>query len=491
MPVNSKHKDYKKREGQWTRCRDTVEGTDVIKARATRYLPLLSGQTASEYNAYRERAMFFGASARTVDGLAGAVFRKKYVLEYPESKRVLLDDITEESSSLDVLLRLVIREILTVGRTGILVDVTPASEGDTRAYITQYTAENILNWRMQRVNGKNVLVYVALAETYEDDGADQFERVDKDQIRILVLVNEEGIEGAIYKQAVYRKNQKEQWVLAEQVTPVRNGKNLDFIPFKFINASNVEVTPLKPPLLDMVDVNLSHYRTSADLEHGAHFTALPTPVLSGFSTKSKYRIGSGTAWVSENAQAKAQFLEYTGQGLGALRDLRKDKESAMAVLGARMLEEQKRVAEATETHKLRASGEHGPLVAMVGIVENAMEEALKWHAEWSSISDSQVKTIELTMNKDFIGARLNAADLTALMKAKQAGELSQDTFLHNLKEGEILPDDTSIEDEKDAIEADGNTNGDSLQSGAPVTPIKREFELVRGEDGKASGITEK
>lgn len=490
MPVDSKHKQYEKRLTQWTRCRDTVQGTDDVKAKATAYLPLLSGQTSAEYNAYRNRAMFFGATSRTVDGLSGAIFRKKYILEYPESKRELLDDITDESSDIDVMVRSVTREVIAVGRTGLLVDVTMEGEGETRAYVTQYTAENILNWRTARINGKQQLVYLTLRETYEVEGDDKFERIEKEQIRVLELGGGEDVEGDIYRQYVFRKNQKDVWEQHEEITPKRNGKTLEFIPFKFLNANHDEPEPVKPPLLDMVDVNLSHYRTSADLEHGAHFTALPTPVLSGFDPKRVYRIGSGTAWVSENPQARAMYLEYTGQGLQALRDLRKDKEAHMAVLGARLLEEQKRAAEAAETHKLRASGESGPLAALAGVVEQAIEQILRWHAEWSMVSEAVANKIVLTLNKDFVSARLSAADVTALMKAWQSGGISQDTFLHNLKEGEILPDDISIEDEKDRIEVDGNSSGDSLNAGAPVTPIKREFELVRDADGRAAGIKE-
>jgi hypothetical protein len=488
MPVDSKHSQYSTREKQWARCRDAVEGQDAIKAKTTRYLPMLSGQDTLEYDSYLNRALFFGAAGRTVDGLTGAVFRKQYVLEYPESKKPELDDITEESSSVDVLLRRTLREVLTVGRLGLLVDATPEDEGDTRVYVSQYIAENILNWRMQRVNGKNTLVFLTLRETYEDSGDDEFERVLRDQIRVCWLSGQDG--QIIYNQAVYRKpKNKDQFIQHSVSTPKRNGKTLDFIPFKFINATHDEPNPVKPPLLDIVDVNLSHFRTSADLEHGAHYTALPTPVLSGFNTKKTYRIGSGTAWVTENPQGRAVYLEYTGQGLQALRDIKQDKEAQMAVLGARMLEQQKRTAETAETHRIRSAAESGPLAATVGVAEEALTQILRWHCEWSGASDAQVAEIELMLNKDFISTRMSAQDLTALMQARQAGEISQDTFLHNLKQGEILPDDTSIEDEKDNIEVDGNRAGDTLNAG-PEVPIKREFELVRDATGKAAGIKE-
>jgi len=492
MPVDTTHKHYDKRIEQWKRCRDTVAGTDAVKGERTKYLPWLTGQDDLEYGAYLNRALFFNASERTVKGLTGAVFRKQYNLDFPESKKDLLKDITDEMSSVDVLLRKVVHEVVAIGRTGCLVDVTPEGEGDPRTYITQYRAENILNWTLDRVNGAMQPVFIALREAYEEpDPNDKFAPKHKHQIRTLVLEN------GVYMQRIYRKRQTSdgsttnewaQW--EEDIIPKMGGKPLDFIPFKFINSDDDSANPCKPPLLDLVDVNLSHYRTSADLEHGAHFTALPTPVLSGFDVKKTYRIGSGVAWVTDNPQGRAVFLEYTGQGLRALQDIKADKEAQMAVLGARMLEQQKKTAETAETHRLRGLAESGPLAGIVGVVEEAMTAVFRWYVDFIIPGGSASNNIDLSLNKDFVSSRLTAQEITALMTLVQGNHISQDTFLHNLKEGEVLPDGTTIEEEKDAIETDRNTSGDGMMDAAPVTPLKRSFELVKDQEGKTTGIKE-
>jgi hypothetical protein len=481
MPVDSTHAQYNEFSDQWSRCRDTVKGTDAVKGKQTRYLPILGGQDHREYDAYLKRALFFAADARTVQALVGSIFRKEYILKYPERLAKVLDDITDEASSLDVLLRNVAREVLTVGRTGVLVDAS--KEGET-AYITQYQAENIVNWLSQRVNGQMMLVRVVLREKYDAPvEGDPFAVEEKTQYRVLSLTNDNAL---MYKQFVYRKMSDDKWHLFDEATPTIRGVPLDHIPFKFVNAFDDEPNAQKPPLVDLCDVNVSHYRTSADLEHGAHFTALPTPVLMGFDPKNTYKIGSGTAWITSNPQADAKYLEYTGQGLESLRDLKKDKEQMMAVLGARMLEEQRRGVETAETHKLRSSGESGALAATVGVIDNAMTQALKWHAVWLGATPEQAEDIELVLNKDFISARMTGPELIALMQARQSGEISQDTFLSNLKTGEILPDGVSVEDEKDRLEVESNST-DEVGS---VMPIKRAFDLVRDKDGKPTGIQE-
>ena len=77
----------------------------------------------------------------------------------------------------------------------------------------------------------------------------------------------------------------------------------------------------KPPLLDLVDVNLHHWRLSCDYNHGLHYTGLPTAIAAGFpKSNDGYRIGAGAAWWSEEPNAKAYYLEFTGEGLTAMRD---------------------------------------------------------------------------------------------------------------------------------------------------------------------------
>jgi len=69
-------------------------------------------------------------------------------------------------------------------------------------------------------------------------------------------------------------------------------------------------------------------------------------------------------------------------------------------------------------------------------------------AEWDGITGD----ISVKLNTDFVDTKINAQDMTSLMGAWQSGAISHETFLFNMKRGEILDPDTSIEDERDRIE---------------------------------------
>ena len=452
MPVDTPHPEYDKRIKQWRRCRDTAEGTDAVKDRKSEYLPMLSGMDDDEYEAYLMRALFYGAMGRTVQGLLGAVFRRDPLVEYPPRFADHLEDLTVDGLSHVELARRVVEEDLTLGRLGLLADV--AQEGAPRAYVSVYSAQNIVNWSTAKIEGRQVLTRVVLRETVDvADLNDEFMTESVTQYRVLL------IEDGRYLQRIYREARSAsgvQYAQHDEIVPIRLGQRLDFIPFQFVAPFSLSIDTQKSPLLDLCDVNLSHYRSSADLEHGAHYTALPTAIIAGFDSEDgPYKIGSGVAWSTTNTEAKAWFLEYTGKGLDSLRDLKRDKEQLMAVLGARLLEEQKRAAEAAETKKLNRSGEEGSLTALAGTCSQALAQALRWVAWWSG--NQADDAVQYRLNTDFVSTLLSPQELTALIAARQSGEMSQETFLYNLKRGEMLPPDRTIEDERDLIETEEPT----------------------------------
>ena len=94
MAVDNTHSQYNAKATMWERCRDCCEGSDAVKAKGQKYLPQLTDQTPNEYEAYKARANFYGATGRTVNGLAGMVFRKEPKVELPGPVEDCAGDIT-------------------------------------------------------------------------------------------------------------------------------------------------------------------------------------------------------------------------------------------------------------------------------------------------------------------------------------------------------------------------------------------------------------
>lgn len=453
MPVNAHHPQYVQHVSQWRRCRDAVDGSDAIKARGQEYLPKLGGQTDQEYEAYKMRALWYGASARTVQGLTGAVMRKDPATEVPKALEPHLQDVTLTGVSFVAFAKTTLEEVLKTGRYGVLVDM-PAQESDTaQPYYAAYRAESIINWKTLTRDGIQFLQWVVLCESVWEQAKldDLYALHAVEQYRVLRL-NAAGQ----YEVETYREDpqHKGQYISKGIVIPNFRGAPLDYIPFCFFGPNTITADIEKPPILDLVDVNLSHYRSSADLEHGAHFCGLPTPWVAGFPESTQLKIGSAVAWVSSDPNASAGMLEFTGQGLNALEVRLDKKEKLMAVLGARLLEEPRKAVEASDTVSMRLSGEQSVLRSVAGTVSTGLSKLLEWAARWKGVSPDDALQCTAQLNKDFLDTAMTFAELEALVRSWQAGAMSYETMYYNMERGELTRPGTDWKTEKEQIEAE-------------------------------------
>lgn len=456
MAVDTKHEEYDEHYDQWERCEHAAEGQDEIHEYGVKYLPRLSGQTDQEYKSYKQRALFYNATQRTIDGLTGLLFIKPPVTEYPAALESITADITMSGVNLHQFAEMVAEEVVTLGRCGVLVDHPPMTEVLTvaqaqslgmRPYMRLYDAECIINWRTDRIAGVETLTLVVLEEEYKVF-KDEFEYKCEEQYRVLDL-----LEG-FYRQRVFRKDDKGNFYVAETILPQSNGQYLSRIPFEFFGIRDNTPCVDKPPLLDLVDVNLSHYRTTADYEHGLHFTGLPTPVVTGFYSddqSASLRIGSGTAWLLPDPSAKAFYLEFTGQGLSELREALRAKEAMMATLGARILAPERKVSETAQAAAIHQAGENSVLASIAQSISIGLTHCLQWVAEWSGVDGK----IEVAVNREYLPNTLTYQDVQALVQSWQAGAISHQTLFDNLVKGDIIAADTSFDDEKERIDMTG------------------------------------
>ena len=473
MPVNSTHLDYDAALPAWLRARDVIAGEDAVKAAGTRYLPRLDLHSDDDYAAYKARSSFFNATARTAEGYLGLVFRRPPFVKLPEDGRpestsesgrppsprpspegrgrasqpatssALVRALTQFRNDADMLgtalldyAKTVVSEVIGVGRAGTLIDWE--SEVENRVYASLYAAENIINWRVERINGRNIPTMVVLREMTERSEAgdqrsagDEFTDEAVEQIRVLRLVKDvpgatpdttrgtrvlpkcivelwQQVEGASGK----ARRGKREWKLVETRVPLRLGKPLPLLPFVFHGPRHAQPAIEKLPLGDIIAVNLDHYRLDADYKHGTHYTALPTAWVSGFPMSASLQIGSKAAWMTDTIGAKAGFLEFTGQGLTTFERAMDRDEKLLSVLGSRLLESQKKVGETAQAIELRQSGENSILANIASSVSASVTQVLRWAYWWNSTEESPDditnEQVMIELNTDFSTKGLSA-----------------------------------------------------------------------------------
>ena len=467
--VSSKHRDYDAYARKWRRCRDVASGQDAVHGGGTLYLPRLHEQELAEYLAYVQRTPFYNATWRTMAGFIGMLFRKPATLEVPKKLEEYLTDVTMSGVTFAAFAKDVALEDLTVSRVGVLVDhprqqtdaegnvVVPtlaqAESLGLRPSMQLYRAEAIIDWKKDRIANKTVLKQVRLLEEFAAD-KNEFETEIELRVRVLDLFNGK------YRVRVFKEDNEEQ--IGEDVYPTMNGQPLAYIPFYFIGPDGGEDELSDPILIDLVDLNIKHYQVSADYEHGCHMAGLPTPVIAGYTNDagfndpnkpapapSKFYIGSATAWVFPNHQTTVKYLEFTGQGLTALKENLAGKESQLAAIGARMLAPEKSGVEAAETLAMRHSGEHSVLGAIAIAVSEGLTKALKVFAEWAGITGE----IKFEINRDFVPMSVDAGTLTAWLSLVQGGQMSGESLFDLLKRADLISPELKYEEEQARIDA--------------------------------------
>lgn len=469
MAVSTEHRQFQLHRWKWRRCRDVIAGKDAMLQSAlpreayvgslyapqqvsTSYVPKLDGQSAQDYINYCERAAFFNATARTLDAFTGLIFGKDPVAKLPARMEPFAKDITLSGTNLREFAEQVVEQQLAVGRVAIVVDMpdtggvrltqAEAELRNLRPFLRWYAAENVINWKCQKVGGVEVLTLLVLKEMVEK-AVDEFESEEVVNFRALMLTPEG------YVSRVYDENGD----LLSEVFPRMGGAPMSFIPATILGASSCSADVQKPPMLDLVDTNIAHLRNSADYEHGLHFTGLPTPYVSGvqLSEGQQLSLGSTSAWIFPDPAANVGFLEFKGEGLKAVREAMKDKEHRMAVLGARMLADDKRTAEAFGTVELKTAGERSALASAARAASDGLTRCLNWMARWVGAPEEA----QLTLNTDFGAARMAPQMLTALVAAYQTGGIPLQVLFENLQRGELVNPEMDFEQFEQLIEDDG------------------------------------
>jgi len=466
MPVSTQHTDYNYRYPQWERCRTVVEGKDALMVAdlaykgvssnkapvaTAKFVPSPSGLTYAEYASYLSRASFFNATQRSIDAFIGLIQAKPAALDYPKGYQHHLEDVTLSGQPLREFVQKVLEEEFLTTRQAILVDYAQLNtarlsaldleRSNLRPYLTHYKAEQILNWKEAEVNGRTQLVSIRLREIVESpDPEDEFTQLTNTQYRVLDLEPETGY----YRVRIYNDSGA---LKSEPVYPKMNGEFMFTIPIVLVGGTKVR----KPLMLDMVDTNIAHFRNSADYEHGLHFTALPTPILTGVSTQEGeegFRIGSLAAWVLQNPDSKAYFLEFQGKGLDGIKEAMKDKEFRMAVMGARMLADEKRASESLGTVEIRTAGERSILFNIASDVSDAIRKALKWMCAWVG---QDAPTVRYHLNMDYGMNKLTHQQIAALMKSWQEGGITHNTLFENLQRGDVISPDERYDSYKEKL----------------------------------------
>lgn len=475
----------------WSMLRDTYQGERQIKDNAHVYLPQPTGLDDADYAMYLENATYYNMTNRTVGALVGTIFRRNPVVtNLPEKLNEKLKKITIKNQSLRSFTRRTAKEVIHMGRYGVLVDMPPAG-GDP--YLTGYVTEAILDWKYEMIGDRETLTEVILMELKLNDapqGNTTGTRQYQVKLRVLRLVNGQyqqhvywnKAEGATYPNPVGNPDQT--------ITPTLRGRPLNYIPFVIFGTESNEPDIERSSMLDISQMNISHFRSYAHLEHGRYYTGLPVYYVSKGTGEGQgeYTIGASTVWEIGPGE-KAGMIEFNGQGLKFLENALATKEAHISTLGGRLIGvTTASVSESDNQVSMKDRNEQALLLNVATALDEGFSQILEWWAIWHDVKIATASKISIEFNKDFMLKDAAAREFRAVQQMYQDGILPIEVVYDYLKRAEVIPDWLEIDEFKKLLETSAsfpnNPDVEANQRGMPDR--KTEIELEETEKDRKS-----
>jgi len=381
--VDTVHPDYIKVKPSWDRVRDCMDGEDVVKSKRETYLPRpsgMSGEYASAYDGYIERAHFPLVTSYALSGALGIVITKLPEFNVPKQLEYILKNATKDGRSLNQLFLDMIIEVFQTGRCPLLVDVV-SSKNEFR--FVDYKAEEFINWKTPIVNEEKNLTLGVLKES-QPDSDDIFSHDTKEVYRVLRL-DEDGK----YITAVYDSDGME--LVDSKVTPVLMGKSIDEIPL-FLSGSINNSFDMQPiPLVSVANCSVQIYRKEADLANSEYLSCNPTLCIVGASNDDNLPnvVGSSVMIVLPNEQARIFYTETDTAALTHVKNHITDLYEEAIRHGVAVLDARKGV-EAAESLRIRQSTQSASIYSVFLSAMSAIKQGLEAMCVWGGYNKDEV-----------------------------------------------------------------------------------------------------
>jgi hypothetical protein len=445
---------------------DIWGGTETMRIAAKRWLPQEPGETAVMYGNRVNRSTFYNGYKRAVKNLAGKPFTKAFTYANGLDKVIkdqIFVDIDRSGRHLEVFANDFLVESLKDGLRAILIEYPDTSQVSTleqerklgnRFYFIEIDPRQIIAFRYKIEGGKFILLHFRYKEIVTEAVGDWGEQ-QVEQIRVLepgrwqVWRQKKDIPGL----DASTEAEKQTWA------PYDYGRtSLDVVPIVVYYTGRINFLDADPPMLDLAYLNVQHWQSSSDQAHILHVARVPILFGSGWANtdstgeKKGVMVSPNAMITNPNVAAKLEYVEHHGYAITSGEKDIENIENRMAVMGVQLLIERpgKPSAAKTATQVLgETESDYSDLGIMVRNLEDALEAATSIGAKYQGIKTPDGRYISIY--KDFGITLRDAADLQTLLDMRAEGQITQETFLLEMKRRGIFGPDFDVEAEIEKV----------------------------------------
>ena len=455
----------------WDMVDAIVEGSNAIKAAGITYLPKFPDELQCDYDFRLQMSKFTNIYRDVLEGLATKPFEEEITLiggeEIPEFFDEFVEDVDGFGNNISTFSALTFFNGINSALDWIFVDypnidkktvlsVADAKQNNIKPFWTHVLARNVYEVRTALIGSEKVLSYIRVCEPSIDG-------VEPNHIRVFERIGDV-VTWTLYKEVKDAKTPE------AQVVEVDKGKlsisTIPFVPF-VTGRRDGNTFRFFPSMKDAADLQITLYQDESGLQYIKTMAGYPMLAANGMKPamesdgKTPKKVAIGPMRVlygvpdANGGHGEWKFIEPNANSMEFLKkDIDKTKQDL------RELGRQPLTALSTQlttvTTSIAAGKARSAVTAWALGLKDSLENALKITAMY--IGDKY--EAEVNVYTGFDNVKDDGSDLDTLDKARERGDLSQQTFWQELKRRKVLsPEFNSVDEEKrlfDEIPSDGN-----------------------------------
>ncbi len=430
------HTSYSRMQAHWALPDTLLGGTLAMRAASRTYLPQEAAEAEAQYSARLGRSVLYNCYSDTLDKLVGKPFSKSIIANIPAELETLKLDVDGTGKSLHDFAKDCFKEAVHRGLSHILIDYSQVPEGLSKAeeaeikarpFLLHISPTNIIDWDVALINHVPTLNEIAIVEIGPDD---------TEYIRVI---------GRGY----WSLHKKQETASKEEVyIKVSEGLlSLNYVPLVTCYFNGDGFMSATPCLEDLAWMNLAHWQSYSDQRNILRFARTGLLFVKGLTDAeldTPITVGPNQTFRASSENADMRFVELgTGGALKAGADDVADIERKMDRFGMRPLTA-KTGGETATGKAIDEKNENTDIHCWIRALERALEKALGVAADWKSLSDSK-EDINVDIYNEFALSLKSDTDLKTLDTARSRKDISQRTFLEELKRRAVVSEHLDLD----------------------------------------------
>ncbi len=487
-PLLKRGKDIEAMMPYWDQVDSIVEGYHAIKAQGDKFLPRFPDEPAEDYENRLNLTKFTNIYRDTLEGLATKPFEEEISIikgegeEIPTAVTEFTENVDGAGNNLTMFSALTFFEGINDAINWIFVDyptvdstqpmsVAEAKSKNLKPWWSHVLARNVLEVRTMMVGSEELISYIRLFEPSSDTDP-------ADHVREFFRSPEGVVTWKLWKKNLSAKVKPE-----EQFMEVNGGtlsiKVIPLVPF-ITGRRDGRTFKFSPVMRDAADLQIDLYQDESALKFIKTLAGYPMLAANGLKPDKgpdgkPLKVATGPMRVlygipdGAGGHGEWKYIEPSANSMEFLQKSIAQTKQDLRELGRQPLTSLS--SQLTNTTTAIAAGKAKSAVSAWALgLKDALENALKITMQYMGNS------IEPMVNvyTGFDDVLDDGKDVEALLKSRENGDLSQETFHFELKRRKILSPEFNHEDEKKRLLNDIPVDDGTVNDPAPpALPVKK------------------